>query len=148
MPLLEKAYAKLDQNYERIGWGNGMEGLRALTGKPTTYLKNNKASINQLKAIHKAWAAKNYPATASCCNSVAGGIDGLISGHAYTLLDVKEVGGHTLAKVRNPWAKESYKGAWRDSDPNWTASMKAAVNLKVADDGIFWMPYENFVKFF
>jgi len=38
MPLLEKAYAKLDQNYERIISGNGLEALRTLTGMPTTYV--------------------------------------------------------------------------------------------------------------
>jgi len=36
MPLLEKAYAKLDQNYQRIVGGFGIEGLRTLTGAPTT----------------------------------------------------------------------------------------------------------------
>tara|TARA_B110000977_G_C11022373_1_gene471836 strand:- start:888 stop:1112 length:225 start_codon:yes stop_codon:yes gene_type:complete len=40
MPLMEKAYAKLDQNYERIIAGMGYEGLRTLTGMPTVYLSH------------------------------------------------------------------------------------------------------------
>lgn len=36
MPLMEKAYAKLDQDYQRIIGGWGFEGLRTLTGMPTT----------------------------------------------------------------------------------------------------------------
>jgi hypothetical protein len=38
MPLIEKAYAKLDQNYDRIIGGLGAEGLRTLTGMPTIWL--------------------------------------------------------------------------------------------------------------
>lgn len=34
-----------------------------------------------------------------------------------------------LAKMRNPWGSEGYKGKWSDKDPNWTAAMKAQVNL-------------------
>jgi len=73
---------------------------------------------------------KNFPATSSCCNRVSGGIDGLITGHAYSFLDVaelKDASGrvvHTIAKMRNPWSKEAYKGAWRDDDPKWTDAWK------------------------
>ena len=149
MPLLEKAYAKLDQNYDRIAWGNGIEGLRTLTGKPANFLYHQGKSSSQLATVHKSWAAKNYPATASCCNNVGGvAADGLTSGHAYSFLDLQNVGGHMLAKMRNPWGSEGYKGKWSDKDPNWTAAMKAQVNLVDANDGIFWMPYENMLSYF
>ena len=153
MPLLEKAFAKLDQNYDRIIGGNGAEGLRTLTGKPTFSLRHAGKPKWVLKKAHKFWAENNFPATASCCNRVAGGIDGLVSGHAYTFLDVKDLvkpngGKITLAKVRNPWGKEKYKGPWNDNDSRWTDDFKQQANLTVADDGIFWMPYKNFVKFF
>lgn len=66
--------------------------------------------------------------TAGCCTG--GSIYGLVSGHAYTFLDIQELkeGGevkHTIAKLRNPWATEMYKGPWKDSDPNWTDDWKA-----------------------
>lgn len=34
MPLLEKAYAKFNGNYERLEWGSAYEALIHLSGKP------------------------------------------------------------------------------------------------------------------
>lgn len=90
--------------------------------------------------------------TAGCC--YGGGTDGLISGHAYSLLDTYELTDaagnveHRLVKMRNPWAEESYHGAFSDEDPNWTDDWKAQVGLTVANDGVFWMPYETLSSYF
>ena len=37
MPLLEKAYAKLNGNYDRIEWGSGYESLRQLSARPVFF---------------------------------------------------------------------------------------------------------------
>lgn len=135
MPLLEKAYAKLNQNYDRIGWGSGSEALRTLTGAPTTLFSHDGVDARDLWKMHKLWADKNYPQVASCCNNVAGGIDGLTSGHAYSLLDVRTLTNpdgsvaHRIAKMRNPWSKEGYTGKWSDTDSSWTEDFKKQVNL-------------------
>ena len=105
-------------------------------------------------AVHKFWHANQFPSVASCCNKISGGIDGLITGHAYSFLDVQELRdsdgniAHTIAKVRNPWGSEKYTGKFSDNDDLWTQEWKDQVNLKVADDGIFWMPYQNFITYF
>jgi len=146
MPLMEKAYAKLDQNYERIIAGMGYEGLRTLTGMPTAYIKLNRgadleASWNELKPL----TGKNYPMTTPCCNG--GGVDGLVSGHAYTLLDLVQLStGEKLAKVRNPWSTEQYNGEWSDNSPKWTEALKKEVNLTNARDGIFFLPFKLYAE--
>lgn len=97
--------------------------------------------------MHKYFARKNYPMTTNCCRN--GGIHGLIAGHAYTLLDVVQLqGGPLLAKIRNPWNKESYNGPWRDDDSRWTAAWKKQVNLQIANDGIFHMEYDTYISYF
>ena len=72
--------------------------------------------------------------TTACCRN--GSVDGFISGHAYGLLDVKDLFDEsgtnvveTLVKVRNPWNSEHYTGGWRDDGPNWTESFKQQVDL-------------------
>jgi len=80
-----------------------------MTGMPVFSLSHRGLDPADLLAVHKFWHSNNFPATASCCNRVSGGIDGLITGHAYTFLDVQELKdsdgniAHTIAKVRNPW---------------------------------------------
>lgn len=86
----------------------------------------------------------------SCCHP--GHRDGLVTGHAYSLLDIKDatINGKktTLAKVRNPWASERYNGPWRAGDPNWTSALKKHLGETGANDGTFWMPFDNFMKYF
>ena len=50
--------------------------------------------------------------------------------------------------MRNPWGVEKYKGPWRDDDTRWTADFKKQANLVKKNDGIFYMPVENFKNAF
>lgn len=147
MPLLEKAYAKLDQNYDRLTGGWGKEGLRTLTGMPVMDFKHDGKSEDYLLPLYKQFASKNFPMTTGCCR---GDLHGLIDSHAYTFLDIQDLKDgdgkvvHTLAKLRNPWAVERYNGPFRDNDPIWTDQWKKQVNLVEANDGVFWMPLDIF----
>lgn len=148
MPLLEKAYAKLDQNYERIIGGMGYEGLRTLTGMPTYYISHGKGSdkAGSWKTL-KALAGKNFPMTTPCCHN--GGKYGLVSGHAYTLLDVLALSdGTKLAKVRNPWSSERYNGPWSDSSSKWTEKFKKEAGWKKSNDGAFFLPFDTYVTYY
>lgn len=77
---------------------------------------------------------------------------GVVQGHAYTLLnaDILNFQGQQfrLIQLRNPWGKGEYKGQWSDYDPNWNQvdpneKRRLGFNLD-KDDGIFFMPYDNF----
>lgn len=41
--------------------------------------------------------------------------------------------------MRNPWASDIYTGEWNDTDPQWTDELKAQVDLKPGNDGIFYV---------
>ena len=53
---------------------------------------------------------------------------GIVSSHAYSLLAAMDVqttkGPVRLVKLRNPWGKTEWKGAWGDTSPEWTPELK------------------------
>merc|ERR1719198_91555 len=85
---------------------------------------------------------------------------GLLSGHAYSILDMKE--GHAdatadfdaidvkLIKLLNPWGQGEWKGAWGDASVLWEnyPAVKAGVGMTDANDGTFWMEWSDFKKHF
>ena len=85
---------------------------------------------------------------------------GIVPGHAYTVIAVKEVvaglSGSTvrLLKIRNPWGSFEWKGAWGDASAEWGANplvraqLRPSVGADAADDGIFFMSWEDFVEHF
>ena len=44
----------------------------------------------------------------------------IVSMHAYSILEAKEVKGERLLRVRNPWGQFEWKGAWSDGSEQWT----------------------------
>lgn len=44
---------------------------------------------------------------------------GLVYGHAYAVLAAKEVEGHKLVQVRNPWGRTEWTGDWSDNSSLW-----------------------------
>merc|ERR1711991_34156 len=76
---------------------------------------------------------------------------GIMSGHAYSLLDVAKITDDKgkdwkLCKVRNPWGGFEWNGDWSDESPLWTPRLKKELDLTVEDDGTFWIDWDNFLK--
>jgi len=77
--------------------------------------------------------------------------DGLVTGHAYSLIALKQVGEHRLAQLRNPHGKDrEWNGAWSDESDEWTANPEVTEELEhsAAPDGLFWMAFEEFIAIF
>jgi len=80
--------------------------------------------------------------------------DGIVDGHAYTVLDcINDAGGTSfdMIKVRNPWGQGEFTiGQWDDDGPGWTKypKVKEACKPVKANDGVFWMEKEEFFKYF
>ena len=53
-----------------------------------------------------------------------------------------------LVKLRNPWGKGEWKGAWSDGDHKWSPSLKRQLKVENKEDGIFFIDYNDFCKFY
>ena len=78
---------------------------------------------------------------------------GILVNHAYTLLDVREVGESHQEKVRllqlrNPWGMQEWRGPWADNGVEWSTAVGArarqSLGVEFADDGTFWMEFHDF----
>ena len=69
MPLFEKAYSKLNGNYDRIEYGYGYESLRILSAKPVFFYEHENIKANEgdeFRLFHK-FSQENYPMVIDCC---------------------------------------------------------------------------------
>lgn len=149
--ILEKAWAKLYCNYERIEAGLTREVLRDLTGAPTKVVWNDDSRLwdeifegENKNFIMTAGAKDEEDMTTTKINK------GMVTGHAYSLISAHEIKGEKLVKLRNPWGSKEWKGPWGDDDPVWD-TIPQDVKKKVGyqrnnDDGIFFMPINDFKK--
>ncbi|MEE4247837.1 MAG: C2 family cysteine protease, partial [Kangiellaceae bacterium] len=74
---------------------------------------------------------------------------GLVPGHAYTVIALKEAFQNKLVNIRNPWGQFEWDGDWSDNSPLWDERMKAAIQPNLDSfDGTFWMSFEDFQNYF
>ncbi len=100
------------------------------------------------------WEKKNYLMTAGCAKDK----NGLLSGHAYTVLAAYQVGEHKIVKLRNPHGSRGseWTGAWSDTSDLWKKNPAAAVvcgidldaGAEAIKDGVFCMPVDDFLDHF
>ncbi|XP_064421171.1 calpain-3 isoform X2 [Latimeria chalumnae] len=80
---------------------------------------------------------------------------GLVKGHAYSITGVEEatLKGQKvkLVRLRNPWGQVEWNGPWSDNSKEWTTlekSEKMRLQHHIAEDGEFWMSFDDFKKNF
>merc|ERR1712048_513240 len=103
-----------------------------------------------------AWDAANFIMGAGTrSGSDTETTDGIVDGHAYTILTcIMNAGGtgFDMVKMRNPWGSQEFEcGGWTDGGHNWKKFpevYEACGRPEARDDGIFWMAKENFFKYF
>ena len=168
--LLEKAYAKLCGSYAALKAGWAFEAMIDLTGAPYWTVRFDDSETKKMVEDGSLWSLMlqnddlGYIQSASTPGEdvlTVGGDrkskdneTGLVAGHAYALIAVKEVKskGLKLVQLRNPWGEGGmeWNGDWSDSSPLWTAEIQRELGITDLDtnDGSFWMCFSDFIKYF
>ncbi|ETI23527.1 hypothetical protein G647_05329 [Cladophialophora carrionii CBS 160.54] len=155
--LLEKAYAKAHGDYASISGGQTGEAIEDLTGGVTTEIYTTNILDpeafwkDELSRIGKDFvfscAAARWrewrPYLVANEKVREERRSGIVSQHAYAVLDVYEGHGQRLVKIRNPWGRKEWTGAWSDGSKEWTAEWLTRLSHQFGDDGIFWMTYKD-----
>jgi len=180
--LIEKAFAKVYGCYENLISGYVDEGINHLTAFPSEkiLIKNETTGVFPHKTIEQHYGGSeglwkllmerdNEGCLMGCSIKgqqggpliLEGKDSGLIKNHAYSLNDIIELDDPTskgaklrLLRLRNPWGKSEWKGAWSSNSEEMTthkAHIQAYINTlppdeqfdMEADDGIFFIHYDD-----
>lgn len=171
--LVEKAYMKLNGGYDFPGSNSGID-LHALTGwipeqvffeedsprksgnqdAPADFRQSENRTWERILSAHKF---------GDCLITISTGPlspeeeeqTGLVGGHAYAVLNVQSAGILRMLQVRNPWARQTWKGRFSSRDrARWTAGLLNALNVKpddfdkMDDEGIFWIDFADCRTYF
>ena len=127
----------------------------------TDYMIRNECTLNDNQMFYRLKELDENGAMLSCFG-IPGGQDargrelkmddGLCSGHAYSLIAVKETSAGKMVQIRNPHGDDSeWNGEFSDSSGFWSSQLGRQVAAEVKyvpkyDDGLFWMPWHRFCQ--
>ena len=153
--VLEKAWAKINTSYAATIAGIPSESFSTLSEAPCVTYIHRKYKVDDLwKMLKKAKAMGYYLATNTKANPNAEKY-GLVEGHAYSLTNLEEfeIGNGKmlrLIQLRNPWGNFEWTGNFSDQSPSWDIipNLRQKVGVINKDDGIFYMDFNDFLKFY
>ncbi|VDK50017.1 unnamed protein product [Cylicostephanus goldi] len=155
VPLIEKALAKQLGSYSRLLAGRTIEGLATLTGAPVEVISLEDDMDPDIRWARILSAREAGFIMGCSCGAGKRPVNdelfrrrGLLSKHAYSILDVVQEGEHRLLKLRNPWGTFVWKGKWSQNWPGWPKDLKRKLCSGEPSTGTFWIGYDDFVAHF
>ena len=149
--ILEKAWAKVHGSYMRTAGGHAEHAAQHLLGTPAFTISHKDTDADTIWPSLKKYDEANFLMFSSSNSGTNDKfVDGIVQGHAYSLIGVHEFEAHgklqRLLKIRNPWGKRGeWVGDWSDSSKLWTPELDKLCDHTDANDGIFFIPIEDYL---
>ena len=162
-----QAYAKLHDSYEALEIdGNVSHALSDLTGGfPQEFdltgssadagPEEGAASKEKLwiwdairEALRNKWPVGFMLSSKTGKNVEEKRAMGIHPDHIFPLLEVREVRGNKLLRLRDCWGINAWKGKWRDGASCWTAEIADALQYEFKNDGTFWVGWGELTYYF
>ncbi len=173
VPLLEKAYAKLNGNYTNLGGGLPVNALTDFTGgiEQRFEFKSN-LSLTHLHSddlFDFIRSCIDYGSLLACSINADKRktetilSNGLVVGHTYSITNyhilsltyennTSKLSDRGIIRFRNPWGNDiEWNGKWSDNDPIWNLldeKTRKRLSIRRKNDGEFWMSFKDFYKEF
>ena len=147
--LMEKAWAKINGNYIRIGCGGSPnEAFDVLTEAYSEEVAVKPSIKDALWNKLVDGQKRGFIMTAGTSGNDDVEDVGLSVGHAFTVLGIHEIKGERVIRLRNPWGEGEFNGDWSDFSSKWTEELKQKYKYYEKEDGDFFMGYKDFLKYF
>lgn len=147
--LLEKAFAKMYGSYDEVTGGQTADAFMNLTAGVGESIKFEKMKMSGAQ-LHKRLrnAFQSETTMVGCvCPERSDGQHGLVGGHAYSMNGTHQVSGALLVRLRNPWGKKEWTGAWSDGSREMRTA-GSSIPHPNKDDGEFYMEMSDFLRYF
>ena len=162
--LVEKAVAKRYGSYAALAGDGGGEatvrGLELITGGKARQLPFPSDPLNTAEALDTWGALKEAlemnEVVAARCDvgtpaAAAAEAVGIVPGRTYCVIVANDLlgGGQQLMRLRGFAGDAEWNGKWSDDSKEWTSRLRQMLAYsKNANDGTFWMAFDDFVKHF
>ncbi|KAF5316597.1 hypothetical protein D9619_006612 [Psilocybe cf. subviscida] len=159
VPLVEKAYAKAHGSYASLAGGQECVAIEDLTGGVSGIL-NSKDILDPDRFWDEELGRANKDRLFGCSfdsldssrnNRPDAMVQGLVGGHAYSVLRAVQCKGRRFVVVRNPWGNSEWTGRWSDGSKEWTQEwleVLPELGHQFGDDGQFVMEYKDWLDCF